>query len=240
MNKFIYINEIFGPTIQGEGPNIGIKTLFVRVAGCDFSCDFCDSKYAWKINNDTKKYSSEELTNIILDRCTTTHTSHVILTGGNPCLYDFTDLIQELHNHFIQVDIETQGSIFPDWITLCDLIVISPKPPSSGQIDVYNRLDSWLENQLSLPRIAIKIPIFDLVDFQFAMRYYKLIRKYSHKSINLYLSVGNTNVSEDGDISSRILMDYKKLVEVTMNSELDDVYILPQMHTLIWGNKQGV
>ena len=56
----IYINEIFGPTIQGEGPHAGMKCNFVRVACCDFSCSWCDTKSAWTRRN-SMEYESEEL-----------------------------------------------------------------------------------------------------------------------------------------------------------------------------------
>ncbi|MDA5453815.1 7-carboxy-7-deazaguanine synthase QueE, partial [Streptococcus thermophilus] len=39
--------EIFGPTFQGEGRAIGQKTMFVRTAGCDYHCDWCDSAFTW-------------------------------------------------------------------------------------------------------------------------------------------------------------------------------------------------
>ena len=43
----IPVIEIFGPTIQGEGAVIGLKTMFVRTAGCDYSCSWCDSSFTW-------------------------------------------------------------------------------------------------------------------------------------------------------------------------------------------------
>ena len=58
--------------------------------------------------------------------------------------------------------------------------------------------------------------------------------------IDLYLSVGNTNTTEKGDISQRVLKDYEKLIERVSNSDMKRVFILPQIHTLVWGNKQGV
>ena len=57
----IPVAEIFGPTIQGEGPHVGMQTLFVRVAGCDFKCAWCDSKFAWKIDDSIIRYGTKEL-----------------------------------------------------------------------------------------------------------------------------------------------------------------------------------
>lgn len=234
----IAVAEIFGPTIQGEGPNVGLKTLFARVMGCDFNCEWCDSKFAWKANKDTKFYEDYELAIELIKRCKETNTNHVILTGGNPCLYNFKSVIRLLHEMDITVDVETQGSKLPDWLDLIDTIVISPKAPSSKQKDVFENVKDFIENRW-YNNIAIKIPIFNDEDFEFAKKYYELINN-TNGSVKLYLSVGNTNVTESGDISRRILDDYEKLINKAMNSDLKKVYILPQVHTLVWNNKQGV
>lgn len=239
----IPVAEIFGPTIQGEGPNTGIKTLFVRVAGCDFKCSWCDSKFAWKIDKDTKRYEPEELAKELVQRCRDTYTSHVILTGGNPCLYSFDEVIDILHNNKITVDVETQGSKFPEWMSKLDLVVISPKAPSSGMEDVYYKISKWLDREDVNNRIAIKIPVFNNDDIEFAEKYYELCEYYKTDygmNIDLYINVGNTNTSESGDISSRVLNDYKHLIERVMESKMKRVFVMPQLHTLVWGNKQGV
>ena len=239
----IPVAEIFGPTIQGEGPHVGMKTLFVRVAGCDFKCAWCDSKFAWKIDGSVKRYKTKELADILVKKCIDTNCKNVVLTGGNPCLYNFGDVIEELHNHNITVDVETQGSKLPDWLWEVDLLVISPKAPSSHQPDVYESVNRHLKLMESVQgKVAIKIPVFNEEDFQFAEKYYTMVDYYRRKGvdIDLYLSVGNTNTTEKGDISQRVLKDYEKLIERVSNSDMKRVFILPQIHTLVWGNKQGV
>ena len=89
----IPVAEIFGPTIQGEGPHVGMQTLFVRVAGCDFKCAWCDSKFAWKIDDSIKRYGTKELADILVQECNNSKCNNVVLTGGNPCLYDFESVI---------------------------------------------------------------------------------------------------------------------------------------------------
>lgn len=239
----IPVAEIFGPTIQGEGPHVGMQTLFVRVAGCDFKCAWCDSKFAWKIDGSIKRYGTKELADILVQECNNSKCSNVVLTGGNPCLYDFKQVIDILHDNNITVDIETQGSKMPDWLLDVDLLVISPKAPSSKQPDVYKTVNEYMKLLSSIrQKVAIKIPVFNEEDFEFAMKYYALVDYYREKGvdIDLYLSVGNTNTTEAGDISKRVLTDYEKLINMVANSYMERVFILPQVHTLVWGNKQGV
>lgn len=237
----IPVIEVFGPTIQGEGPNTGLKVIFVRVAGCDFKCAWCDSKFAWN-KKDATQYQPKQLSDDLIDLCKKTNTDTVILTGGNPCLYDFLEVIDNLHNELIKVNVETQGSILPDWLKYIDLLVISPKAPSSKMKDVSDEIHRFLVSENYSCDVAIKIPIFNDLDLKFAEEYYKFCQGLKRCDINIkfYLTVGNTNTTEENSISERILKDYEKLIEKVMNSSMKDVYILPQVHTLVWGNKQGV
>ena len=94
----IPVAEIFGPTIQGEGPHVGMKTLFVRVAGCDFKCAWCDSKFAWKIDGSVKRYGTKELADILVKKCIDTQVPRITVeapyTDRNGCYwyYDGTSV----------------------------------------------------------------------------------------------------------------------------------------------------
>lgn len=237
----IKVAEIFGPTIQGEGPNTGKKVIFCRVIGCDFKCSWCDSKFAWKINDTTISFTPHNLALELINKCIDTNTSEVVITGGNPCLYDLRETINLLHENNIKVDIETQGSVYPQWLSLLDLLVISPKAPSSNQKDVKDDFIEWFSKQEIIPNTCIKIPVFNEADFEFVKEWYNLIKSNKKtKDIKIYINVGNTNTSEGGDISNRVLKCYRYLVDKVMESDLKDVYVMLQMHTLIWGNRQGV
>ena len=77
-------------------------------------------------------------------------------------------------------------------------------------------------------------------DFNFAQKYYDKFQDCLSPTFRFYLSVGNDNTKEDGDISKRILKSYEWLINKVAESSMNKVYILPQIHTLVWGNKQGV
>ena len=90
--KHIPVVEIFGPTIQGEGPNAGARCVLVRVKNCDFRCEFCDSRFTWASHaSDVREFSEDELTEHLNDLCEKTNCNRIVLTGGNPCLYDFNN-----------------------------------------------------------------------------------------------------------------------------------------------------
>src|SRR5699024_4596281 len=79
--------EIFGPTFQGEGAVIGQKTMFVRTAGCDYSCSWCDSAFTWdgSQKGNIRMMTSEEIF-CSLDELAAGHYNHVTIAGGNPAL----------------------------------------------------------------------------------------------------------------------------------------------------------
>lgn len=109
------VNEIFY-TLQGEGRNAGRAAVFVRFAGCNLKCPFCDTDFA----------SYQEMTNEqIVAQTATFPARFVVLTGGEPTLQVDNVLIDLLHEQGFEVAMETNGTHpFPtnlDWTT------VSPK-----------------------------------------------------------------------------------------------------------------
>src|SRR3954462_13181646 len=113
----IPVLEIFGPTIQGEGMVIGQKTMFVRTAGCDYSCSWCDSSFTWDgtAKDDIIMMKAEEIWNELKNQGGSGF-SHVTISGGNPALLKNLDsLIELLKENNIKVCLETQGSKWQEW-----------------------------------------------------------------------------------------------------------------------------
>ena len=83
----IPVLEVFGPTIQGEGRVIGRKTMFVRTAGCDYRCSWCDSAFTWdgSAKEDIRLLTAEEIYEELLE-VGGNHFNHVTISGGNPAL----------------------------------------------------------------------------------------------------------------------------------------------------------
>lgn len=131
------INEIF-QTIQGEGYYAGTPSIFIRLQGCPVHCKWCDTKYTWECNNQDqisyekmimKKKSnrtwsymnSKEIILIIKTKKWTA--KHVVITGGEPCLYDLLEITKELEKKDYKCQIETSGTelircSLNTWITL--------------------------------------------------------------------------------------------------------------------------
>lgn len=92
-------------TIQGEGYHTGKSAFFIRLAGCDVGCVWCDVKESWDVN-EHPLLNLDFLENEIV----TSGADFVVITGGEPAMYDLTTLINRLKKHAIYTAIETSGT----------------------------------------------------------------------------------------------------------------------------------
>lgn len=242
MKKFPVL-EIFGPTIQGEGMVIGQKTMFVRTAGCDYSCSWCDSAFTWdgSAKDDIRQLTAEEIWNELYELGGDLF-SHVTISGGNPALLvHLSELVDLLHEKEIKVAIETQGSRLQPWFSEIDDLTISPKPPSSGMSTDFGKLKEiidYLEKENRLGHASLKVVVFDEEDLEFAKNVH-----ITFPELPFYIQVGNDLVQENNDekLIAHLLLKYEWLIEQASKvRELNSARILPQLHTLVWGNKRGV
>lgn len=222
----IPISEIYGPVVQGEGDKVGTLCTFVRVAGCDMDCEWCDSKYA----RHGTKMSVDDILDGIRD-CPLPHPEWVVLTGGNPCLYEECgELVNTLmDDHFVAV--ETQGSVIPGWISRPSWVTFSPKPPSSGEEQDLDQLEMAITLRPALCS-ELKVVAFDKRDLEYARDLHRI-----YPQLPFTLQIGTRmrdHPYEIGDRATEIIRHLKDY------PELSDVRILPQVHICLWGHGRGV
>lgn len=122
------VSEIFY-SIAGEGSLVGLPMIFIRLAGCNLRCDYCDSKYTWE---DGREMSWQDIYDEIVDfPC-----RNVCITGGEPYLQNLTLLTQLIKESYSFISIETNGTIYQP--TNADLVVISPKTIVDGNFQPEN------------------------------------------------------------------------------------------------------
>lgn len=121
-------------TIQGEGRYSGRAAYFVRIAGCDVGCVWCDVKDSW----DSEIHPLMRL-NAIVDEVLASKTDFCVITGGEPAMYDLTKLSDLLRDNGIETAIETSGC-YPlrgkiDWYCF------SPKKFKAPCPEAYDKAD---------------------------------------------------------------------------------------------------
>ncbi|MGE5740583.1 MAG: 7-carboxy-7-deazaguanine synthase QueE [Candidatus Aminicenantes bacterium RBG_16_66_30] len=115
--------EIFA-SVQGEGLRQGEPTIFVRLAGCNLRCGFCDTKRAWRGGRERTVDKIVEEAGRLRHEYPTTW---VCLTGGEPLAQNVRPLILRLRDRGFKIQIETNGTFPP--APLADWHSVSPKPP---------------------------------------------------------------------------------------------------------------
>ena len=156
--------EIFGPTFQGEGRAIGQKTMFVRTAGCDYHCDWCDSAFTWDGSEKPTRMTADE---VIAELDKLGSYDYVTLSGGNPAILaaNMAQLVTKLKERGVTLAVETQGSRWQNWLKDIDQVTLSPKPPSSKMEVNFETLD-FIVSQLDPDKVTFKIPVFDDADLE--------------------------------------------------------------------------
>ncbi|WP_255354721.1 radical SAM protein [Frankia sp. R43] len=130
------VSEVFGPTLQGEGPHAGRLATFIRLGGCDLSCAWCDTAYTW----DGSRYDLRvELTPTSPEALAAqAGTPIVVITGGEPLLHQdspaWARLLDLLRDRGHTIHVETNGTRGPNEVSLASVTawVVSPKLPSAG------------------------------------------------------------------------------------------------------------
>lgn len=133
-DKLAIVEQFY--SLQGEGANTGKASYFVRVGGCDVGCEFCDSKEAWQKDNFVKTDIKD-----IVANAKALPSRTVIITGGEPLLYDMTPLTRLFKQEGFETCLETSGTC--PMSGLWDWICISAKtklPPLEENMTLANEL----------------------------------------------------------------------------------------------------
>lgn len=139
-------------TLQGEGFHQGKAAYFIRLAGCDVGCVWCDVKESWD-----KNLYSEQTIEQIISNAKKNPARLAVITGGEPTMYDLNELTNELHNEGFKTNIETSGAypLTGNW----DWVCLSPKKFKPPLQDILLKANE------------LKIIIFNKSDFAWAQKY---------------------------------------------------------------------
>lgn len=170
----LFVQSIF-PTIQGEGPFAGRPAVFLRLAGCNLRCHFCDTDFESKRQEmPTKEVLCEVILKAGLNK--NRRTSLVVITGGEPLLQNIVPLCRELcFDYGFDIQIETAGTV---WISGLEALVNSGAltivcSPKTGKVheEIQKNCYDWKyliqEGQISpgdgLPNKSTQVPGKELV-----------------------------------------------------------------------------
>jgi 7-carboxy-7-deazaguanine synthase len=163
----------------------------------------------------------------------------VVLSGGNPALLELGPLVTLLHDASFDVAVETQGSRWKPWLADVDLLVVSPKGPSSGMDtathrEALARFLTRVHEHGAQP--ALKAVIFDEADVEHARWLAQ-----TWPNMPLHLSTGTDVGLTDEETLQRLLVRLRWLSETASTDQLlRHARVGAQLHVLAWGTRKGV
>ncbi len=147
-------------TIQGEGYHSGRLSYFIRLAGCDVGCVWCDVKESWDVSDN----QIEPIDDVVsYGRNLSSHCNFAVITGGEPLMYDLKQLTSALKKENFEIAIETSGA--HPFSGQIDWVCLSPKKFKPTLPEFYE-----LANEL-------KVVIYHKSDFDFALEHASKVSK---------------------------------------------------------------
>lgn len=156
------VAELFGPTLQGEGPSAGRLACFLRLSGCNLDCSWCDTPYTWDwlgqngVPYDRRAESTDVDVEDVAAQLLGFETPLIVITGGEPLTQrrEVAALVDLLPDR--RIEIETNGTVSPSPPLLANLSVrfnVSPKLSNSG-IPADRRYRPEVLRELAASRLA--------------------------------------------------------------------------------------
>jgi len=200
------VNEIFGPTIQGEGRSAGMRVLFLRLSTCNLHCVWCDTPYTWNWigtkwshpekfdrSKETQEMSDREVLSKLSELCGGT-TKALVLSGGEPLLQwkKLIPVLATLKRVGWWIEVETNGTVAspPALDKFVDQYNCSPKLSNSGDERRLRIRPQALTKLVANPKVFFKFVVASEKDIEEVKEYVNVFR-ISHKNIYL-MPLGKT------------------------------------------------
>lgn len=237
-NTFRVVEQFI--SINGEGRRAGQLAMFIRFAGCNLNCEYCDTKWANEADVSYREYTIEELYQMIKE----SKVKNVTLTGGEPLIQPNMDkLLEKLRaESSLRIEIETNGSVdirpFMMRTQVCDgqmnSVNVFPQDNISFTLDYKTSVSGmeahmYIDNYVNLrTQDTVKFVVGSIEDLQRAKN---IIENYHllEKGCGIYLSpcFGKIEPAE--------------MVDFLVEHRLNDINIQLQLHKFIWDpDKRGV
>jgi organic radical activating enzyme len=248
----MYISEIFGPTIQGEGLYCGKVSIFIRFAKCNMQCRGfgveyivdgvkrvgCDSFHAvdTSFENEWQKVSNvkELIDKITILEKGLNYKPHIVITGGEPLIYWNKNIFQDFINYYLakkyKLTIETNGSIKIKYFNKLQkkiVFSISLKLSSSLELEKIRLRYKNIKKLLVFKKSYLKFVISSLED---EIEILKIINKLDIASSRVFLM---PNGSTQTDI-------HKNSVKTINLCTKHGFRYTDRIHIRVWNNKKGV
>jgi len=220
------VNEVFGPTIQGEGPSAGHRAGFVRLGRCNLECSFCDSKFSWEWSQfDPAVELHERSTADVLAQLDAMDVDLIVITGGEPLLQQraLGTLVEACHRRGWRTEVETNGTIAPALpVTQWN---VSPKLANAGMTHERRHRPDALRAFEATGRAVFKFVVTDPAELDEVQAIVEECR------------LTDIWIMPEGTDASVITAGMARLAGDVISRGW---HLTPRLQILIWGDRRGV
>jgi organic radical activating enzyme len=221
------ISEIFY-SIQGEGNSVGVPSLFIRLSGCNLSCSWCDTKFAWGEGEDV---SFDE----ILTWFAEYEIRNVVFTGGEPLIFEkeiYEFILYMNHRGIdVRIEIETNGTILPKHLKGFFINYnVSPKL-SNSNVTLEQRYKPDVLNWFNSISGMFGNSIFKFVyDDNSDGEILKMVNKHEIDETKVY-------IMPKGDTTLKLDKTQEDAVKFALRHSFN---FSPRLQVMLWGKRRGV
>ena len=225
----LVVSEVFGPTLQGEGPSSGQAAGFVRLGRCNLACRWCDTPYTW--DWDRHDPAVELQTMAVVDVLTSLDAMGVelvVVTGGEPLLQQrhLPPLLDGAKGRGWRVEMETAGTIATQLTDgLVDRYNVSPKLANSGMTSERRYRPDVLRSFQATGRAAFKFVVTDVADLA------------EVDAVVAECGLGPVWIMPEGTDAPTVLARMQALAPHVVARGWN---LTPRLHVLLWGDRRGV
>lgn len=237
MEQDLVVNEVFGPTVQGEGRSLGRRCAFLRLGGCNLSCSWCDTPYTWDwtgaaeggVAHDPRKELHRRPVDDVVAELLAFDTDLIVISGGEPLGQQerLIPLVAALTGRGKEIEIETNGThaAHPELVAAGVRFNVSPKLSHSGDPRHRRIVPDALTSLSALPGSTFKFVCQNTRDLDEVA---ELVAAFDLSSVWI-MPIGR---SAD-DVTKHMSELADAVVERGWN-------LTTRLHTLVWDDKRGV
>jgi 7-carboxy-7-deazaguanine synthase len=230
------VSEVFGPTVQGEGPSMGRLAGFVRLGRCDLACSWCDTPYTWdwKGRNGVAYDPAIELRALaveeVVGQVEAMGVPLVVITGGEPLLQmrSVSQLCVALADRGHLIEVETNGRHAPAW-PLTQVVThfnVSPKLANSGQDEAHTIVPRALGALLASGKARFKFVCVDKAD----------VDRVVELSAQLGIPASATWIMPEGRASGQVRSHLSQVAGAAIANHFN---LTGRMHLDLWDGQRG-
>lgn len=232
----LVVSEVFGPTLQGEGPSTGRLCAFIRLGGCNLHCAWCDTAYTWDASRyDLRQELTRQPVTHVLAQVRACAVPLVVISGGEPLLHQGQDgwqaLLDGLHRMGVDVEVETNGTQAPTSRTVRHVtrFNVSPKLGHAGDPGHRRLARGPLEEYTHLARRGQAV-------FKFVARGPGDLAEVAAIVAGYGVPAAAVWVMPCGDTPEQVLAGTRELAGPVVAAGWN---LTTRLHTLIWASERG-